>query len=161
MGARPGFADVLFSKLGDVPPPVACLGRQEPCIASPAWVHRLEPLRVVSAPVFHARYPQMASAAPAAGGIPVGTVPPSSRGGSRMRSPREQLAIQMLNRLGATLSRTASDEDVRSAYRQLLRETHPDLHQGADAATLARQSDRLRAVISAWDVFQQRTDVAA
>ncbi len=78
-----------------------------------------------------------------------------------MRSPREQLAIQMLNRLGATLSRTASDEDVRRAYRQLLRETHPDLHQGADAATLDRQSDRLRAVIRAWDVFQQRTDLAA
>jgi curved DNA-binding protein CbpA len=67
----------------------------------------------------------------------------------------------MLNRLGATLSRTASDEDVRRAYRQLLRETHPDLHQDADATTLDRQSERLRAVIRAWDVFQQRTDVAA
>lgn len=77
------------------------------------------------------------------------------------RSRREQIAIQCLNRLGATLDATATDEDVRSAYRQLVRETHPDRHAGVDAATLAAHSRRLRAVVQAWDTFQGRAPRAA
>ena len=81
MGAGAGFADVLFSKLADAPPLVACGRRAEPRIASPSWVHRLEPLRVVTAQVLHSRYPHTASAAPAAGGIPVAESQ-DTRGGS-------------------------------------------------------------------------------
>ena len=156
MGAGAGFADVLFAKLADAPPLVACGRRAESRIASPSWVHHLEPLRVVTAQVLHSRYPHTASAAPAAGGIPMETGPKPSRGGSRMRSPREQLAIQMLNRLGASLALTASDEDIRGAYRQLVRESHPDRQQGADASTISRQAQRLRAVVGAWHAFQGR-----
>jgi hypothetical protein len=158
MGARLGFADVLLSKLADVPPPVA-LGWQGRPIASPAWVHRLEPLRVVTAQVLHSRYPHPASAAPAAGGIPVGASSNSSRSGTRRRrSQREQVGIALLNRLGSQLLPSATDDEVRRAYRQLVRAFHPDLHHGADAATLAAQGRKLRAAIRAWDVFQGRTN---
>ena len=61
---------------------------------------------------------------------------------------------------GATVP-TLSAEDVRSAYRQLVRETHPDRHAGVDAATLAAHSRRLRAVVQAWDTFQGRAPRAA
>ena len=64
MGARIGFADVLLSKLADVPPPVA-VGERMARIASPAWVHRLEPLRVAPATIVHSRYASPASAASA------------------------------------------------------------------------------------------------
>ena len=165
MGARVGFADVLFSKLADVPPSRVAPGRPaEPCIASPDWVHRLEPLRVVSTRFVHSRYTHRASAAPDAGGIPVVESQKTSRSGSRARlsrSPREQVAITLLNRLGANLPPAATDADVRSAYRHLVRATHPDLNPGTDAAGLDAQADRLRAVIRAWDVFQGRTAAAA
>ena len=170
MGARLGFADVLFAKLADAPPLVASGGLSESRIASPSWVHRLEPLRVASTFVLHQRYPQPASAAPAAAGIPVGAASESSRGGSSAssprrarvaRTPREQLAIQLLNRLGARLTRTSTDEEIRSAYRRLVRESHPDCHQGADVETIASHASRLRAIINAWDVFQGRAAEAA
>ena len=165
MGARLGFADVLFTKLTDVPPPVAPGRQSESRIASPSWVHRLEPLRVTAARVVHQRYPQLASAAPAAAGIPVAATQETSRGGSqacrRPRSPREQLAIHLLNRLGAHLTVAATDEEVRSAYRQLVRDTHPDRHQDADSVTLDGHARRLRAIIRAWDVFQQGRAAAA
>src|SRR5436190_13495659 len=99
MGARIGFADVLCSKLADAPPPVAPGRQTAPRIASPSWVHRLEPLRVISAPFVHLRYPHPASAAPAAGGIPVGDARKVMRGGSLARPgrpPREQIAIALL-----------------------------------------------------------------
>jgi hypothetical protein len=59
-----------------------------PRIASPTWVHRLEPLRVTPAPIVHLRYPHPVSAAPAAGGIPVGGRPEGTRGGSLARPRR-------------------------------------------------------------------------
>ena len=88
----------------------------------------------------------------------------TSRSGSRARlsrTPREQVAITLLNRLGADLPPAATDAEVRSAYRHLVRATHPDLNPGTDAAGLDAQADRLRAVIRAWDVFQGRTAAAA
>jgi hypothetical protein len=173
MGARLGFADVLLSKLADVPPPVAP-GERTARIASPAWVHRLEPLRVAPATIFHSRYASPASAAPEPSGIPVEVVRESRRGGSTapfadakpvtstprrpvVRSPRERLAIQLLNRLGARLTAAASDEEIRTAYRRLLRESHPDLHPTADAPTVDEHSRKLRAVLRAWEVFEGRT----
>lgn len=171
MGARLGFADVLFSKLTDVPPPVA-RGGQEARIASPSWVHRLEPLRAVSATLLHSRYPQPASAAPAAGGIPVADAPAPWRGGSTARSSlrpgcaasrtqRERLAIHLLNRLGATLTAAATDDEIRSAYRQLLRQSHPDMHPDASAADRDAHARKLRAIVRAWAVFQGRPAAAA
>ncbi len=154
MGTRSGFADVLLSMLAGEPPPVAPGRQTERRIASPGWVHRLEPLRVARAHAFHQRYPQSVSAAPAAAGIPVGAAPEPPRGGPRWRTPRERVAIQLLNRLGANLTDAATDEDIRSAYRQLVRETHPDRHQDADSAALEAHARRLRAVIRAWGVFQ-------
>jgi hypothetical protein len=172
MGARLGFADVLLSKLADALPPVA-LGERATRIASPVWVHRLEPLRVAPAMVFHSRYVSPASAAPEAGGMPVEAVREPRRGGSTaplagarpaptprrtvVRSPRERLAIQLLNRLGARLTAAASDEEIRSAYRRLLRESHPDLHPTADASTIDEHTRKLRAVVRAWEVFEGRT----
>jgi hypothetical protein len=170
MGARLGFADVLFAKLADAPPLVASGWRSEPRIASPSWVHRLEPLRVASAFVLHQRYPQPASAAPAAAGIPMEAAQGPSRSGSQAslrtrlpvkRSPRELLAIDLLNRLGASLTAAATDDDVRSAYRQLVRESHPDRHQDADRVTLDGHARRLRAIIRAWEVFQGRESAVA
>ncbi|BCS35849.1 hypothetical protein TBR22_A50830 [Luteitalea sp. TBR-22] len=167
MGARLGFADVLLNKLADVPPPVV-LGGREPSIVSPTWVHRLEPLRVVSAQVLSARYPHMATAAPA--GQPRGeeTASRPARGGSsanlsavRPRTARERLGISLLNRLGANLTDGASDEEIRSAYRRLVRESHPDRHQSADVASLEARARTLRAVIRAWDVYSGRTADAA
>ena len=181
MGARLGFADVLLSKLADVPPPVV-VGRPTARIASPSWVHRLEPLRVVPASFLHSRYPQSVSAAPAAGGIPVAAAQEPLRGGSqassrgdrdgapdpvarRKRSPagcrgsrtqRERLAIQLLNRLGANLGPRATDEEIRSAYRLLLRQWHPDMHPGATATERESHARTLRAIVRAWEVFQGR-----
>jgi hypothetical protein len=169
MGARLGFADVLFAKLTDAPPLVASGRLSESCIASPSWVHRLEPLRVASASVLHQRYPQPASAAPAAAGIPVEAAQEPARSGSRasaglrppvQRSPREEVAIQLLNRLGASLTAAATDDDVRAAYRRLVRASHPDRHHGADSATLDGHTRRLRAIIRAWDIFQGRAAAA-
>jgi len=164
MGARIGFADVLCSKLADAPPQVASGRPTAPRIASPAWVHRLEPLRVFSAPFVHLRYPHPASAAPAAGGIPMDDSRKATRGGSlarHRRSPREQIAIALLNRLGANLTDAATDADVRSAYRHLVRETHPDLHPDGDLVTRERRARTLRAAIRAWDIFQGRAHAAA
>ena len=182
MGARLGFADVLMTKLADVPPSAAP-GLQVSRIASPSWVLRLEPLRVASASVLQLRYPHLASAAPAAAGIPVEPMPSVACGGSQAtsthasrpqsgaagaaprlavrRTRRERLAIQMLNRLGAGLADASTDEEVRRAYRQLVRASHPDCHQTDDPATLANHAQRLRIVISAWDLFQGRETMAA
>jgi hypothetical protein len=174
MGARLGFADVLVSKLVDVPPPLVP-DRPAPRIASPSWVHRLEPLRAVSASFFHARYPQLASAAPAAGGIPVENAPGPARGGSQAssgvgrnrrhslpgrpakRTQRQQIAIHLLNRLGATLTLAASDEEVRSAYRRLLRQSHPDMHPDATSRERDAHARKVRSIVRAWDVFQGRS----
>lgn len=164
MGTVCGFADVLFAKLTDVPPPAASGRPVEPRIASPSWIHRLEPLRMVSVPFVHLRYSQPSSAAPAAGGIPVVEGQRLLRGGSRprlRRTPREQVAITLLNRLGADLAPTATDTEVRSAYRHLVRATHPDLHPGADPVSLEDRARRLRAVICAWEAFQGRATNAA
>ena len=164
MGARIGFADVLFSKLAVAPPPVVPGRPKARCIASPSWVHRLEPLRVFSAPFVHSRYSQPASAAPAAGGIPVVDPRKATRSGSLARprrTPREQIGLALLNRLGANLTDAASDADVRRAYRHLVRATHPDLHPEDDAAGLERRARTLRAVIRAWDIFHGRGAEAA
>jgi hypothetical protein len=167
MGARLGFADVLLSKLADVPPPVA-LGWREPSIVSPSWVHRLEPLRVVSAQVLQARYPHTATAAPAGPARVEETASQPSRGGSsaipspaRPRTERERLGIALLNRLGASLDEAATDEQIRSAYRRLVRESHPDRHQASDPASLEARARTLRAVIRAWDVYSGRVADAA
>ena len=160
MGAGTAFADVLLARLADVPLPVARGGAERWHIASPSWVHRLEPLRAVSAPFLHLRYSSPASAAPATGGIPVGDGVGPLRGGSkaivrpRRRGYREQVAIALLNRFGACLTDGASDADVRSAYRRLVREVHPDMHPDAAAADRAANAARLRAVIRAWHLFQ-------
>jgi hypothetical protein len=169
MGARLGFDDVLCAKLADAPPLVASGGLSAPRISSPGWVHRLEPLRVASASVLHQRYPLPASAAPAAAGIPVEAAPGRSRSGSTAssarvavaRTPREQLAIHLLNRLGARLTQASTNDEIRSAYRQLVRESHPDRHDGADRQTIDGHARRLRAVIRAWEVFQGRAAEAA
>ncbi len=162
MGARLRFADVLLSKMADVPPPLVP-GRPDARIASPGWVHRLEPLRVVPASLLHSRYPQPASAAPAAGGIPVGNAQAASRSGSRASVPparrrtrRETLAIDILNRLGAGLAPTATDADVRSAYRRLLRASHPDMHPHAGVAERESHASRLRTAVGAWQMFHGR-----
>jgi hypothetical protein len=163
MGARTGFADVLFSKLAVALPPVAPGRPKAPCIASPSWVHRLEPLRVISAPFVHSRYSQPASAAPAAGGIPVVDPWNATRRGSSARprrTPRENVAIALLNRLGANLTAAATDAEVRTAYRHLVRASHPDLHPEDDAASLERRARTLRAVIRAWDIFHGRAAAA-
>ena len=170
MGARLGFADVLLSKLADVPPPPVAPGERMARIASPSWVHRLEPLRAASANVFHSRYAHPASAAPGVGGIPVADTQEPRRGGSTARletaatpatpgrraprSPRERVGIELLNRLGANLTRAASDDQIRSAYRRLLRESHPDMHPTADAQALDGHTRKLRAVVRAWEVFE-------
>lgn len=164
MGARIGFADVLCSKLAGPPPPVAPGRPTAPRIASPSCAHRLEPLRVISATFVHQRYPHPASAAPAAGGIPVDESRKTTRGGSvarPRRSPREHVAIALLNRLGANLTDAATDADVRSAYRHLVRASHPDLHPDGDVLTRERRARTLRAVIRAWDIFQGRSPAAA
>ncbi|HTV01002.1 MAG TPA: J domain-containing protein [Luteitalea sp.] len=172
MGARLGFADVLLSKLADVPPPPAAPGERMARIASPSWVHRLEPLRAASATVFHSRYAHPASAAPGVGGIPVDATREPRRGGSTApfepvappvtpvrrapRNPRERVGIELLNRLGANINGAASDEQIRSAYRRLLRESHPDMHPTADAHALDGHTRKLRAVVRAWEVFEGR-----
>src|SRR5215471_302869 len=54
----------------------------------------------------------------------------------------------------------ASDEEIRSAFRRLAKELHPDLHPGDDATEL-----RFRAVLAAYETFKYarrayRTSVA-
>ena len=168
MGAWAGFADVLCAKLADVPPPVARGGLEASRIASPAWVHRLEPLRAVSAPFLHSRYPSAASAAPEAGGIPVGNMPSSSCGGSTARLPRpvvrrtarEQLALRLLTRLGANLTAASTDDEVRREYRRLLLASHPDVHPDASPAERDAHARKVRAIVHAWNVFQGRNRTA-
>jgi len=70
------------------------------------------------------------------------------------RSARERIAIQLLNRLGASIAAGASDADVRSAYRQLVFETHPDRHVARDTRTSDDRTRRFRAVVHAWQMFQ-------
>lgn len=74
-----------------------------------------------------------------------------------MRSPAELTAIQLLRRLGATtLTAHASDLEIRAAWRQLLRECHPDAHPHAREADRVVLNARLRAVLRARDILEPR-----
>ena len=134
-------------------PPVAPGRRRTLRIASPSWVHRLEPLRVISASFVHSRYSQPASAAPAAGGIPVAN--------------RRDLAW-WLGGAPRVASRTAGhhaaeparrDPDRRRATTTCAAPTHlsrdhPDLTRRRRASLDARPNAAGRD--RAWDVFQGR-----
>lgn len=69
--------------------------------------------------------------------------------------------MQLLSRLGANLDASSTDDDVRRAYRRLVREFHPDRHHGEAPSAIAAHGQRLRAVIRAWDLFQGRETLAA
>jgi curved DNA-binding protein CbpA len=66
----------------------------------------------------------------------------------------------LLRRLGAShLHDGSSDTDIRSAWRQLLRECHPDAHPQAREAERIVLTARLRAVIRARDVLEAAPSV--
>ncbi|EMY32674.1 DnaJ domain-containing protein [Arthrobacter crystallopoietes BAB-32] len=48
---------------------------------------------------------------------------------------------------------TASQEDIRRAYRALLREHHPDLHKQQDAVSARRQARIMAAILHAYKVL--------
>jgi curved DNA-binding protein CbpA len=75
-----------------------------------------------------------------------------------VRTPAELTAIQLLRRLGAPhLREGSSDVEIRSAWRQLLRECHPDAHPHAREADRIVLTARLRAVIRARDILDAPT----
>jgi len=167
MGTPGGFADVLQAKLGDVPPSLAC-PPAAPHIVSPPWVHRLEPLPVTLADAVRQCYSRGATAAPRTGQPTPSSSHSGSRSGSQAaflpaprRSARERMAVSMLNRLGATLDGQASDGDIRAAYCALVRRSHPDRHPDASPTERRALEADLRAVVSAWQVFQDRPAAAA
>ena len=51
------------------------------------------------------------------------------------------------------ITRTASDEDIRLAWRQLMRENHPDslASRGVPAEFIARAGDKVARINAAWD----------
>jgi DnaJ-domain-containing protein 1 len=51
---------------------------------------------------------------------------------------------------------TASDDEIRSAYRRLARTLHPDRHQQSDPAEAAAAAGRMRDVNAAWTVLSDR-----
>ena len=77
--------------------------------------------------------------------------------GMRSRTPAERTAIELLRRLGATsLTSGATDEEIRRAWRTLLRACHPDAHPHAGDADRAVLNARLRAVLRARDILDPR-----
>jgi len=51
---------------------------------------------------------------------------------------------------------TASEDEIRSAYRRLARTLHPDRHQQSDPAEAAAAAGRMRDVNAAWTVLSDR-----
>lgn len=85
---------------------------------------------------------------------------PADDAAATSRTPAELAAIQLLRRLGATsLTARASDLEIRAAWRQLLRECHPDAHPHAREADRVVLTARLRAVIRARDILEPRAAV--
>lgn len=142
--------DVLVGKLTAY---VDATSRPTRSIQTPSWALSLEPVPVS---------PQVAFRARPSAGIPwfdaiEQAVPSVSEPVLRdlpVRTPAELTAIQLLRRLGAPhLHDGSSDADIRSAWRQLLRECHPDAHPHAREADRIVLTARLRAVIRARDIL--------
>jgi hypothetical protein len=148
--------DVLVGKLTAY---VDASSRPARSILTPSWVLSLEPVPVSPQAAFRAR---------GSGGIPwfdaiarpgARPAPPDARD-LPVRTPAELLAIQLLKRLGAShLHDGSSETDIRSAWRQLLRECHPDAHPHAREAERIVLTARLRAVIRARDVLEAAPSV--
>src|SRR3954452_13597885 len=59
------------------------------------------------------------------------------------------------------VDRTATQAEIRSAYRRLLRALHPDLQSGPGAEEAARRRQQLQAVMEAYEVLgdpERRTE---
>lgn len=180
MSASRSFIDVLVGKLTAY---VDAASRPAPSILTPVWAASLDVVPVTPWAASRAylghlsatRVEEPASpgaadtASPrttdAALGIPwfeaitqVRTQgPPDRDTAATSRTPAELAAIQLLRRLGATsLTARASDLEIRAAWRQLLRECHPDAHPHAREADRVVLNARLRAVIRARDILEPR-----
>lgn len=173
MDAGPDFAEVLVAKLTAVPPQPRQSRSAVPVLA-PAWVLELGPLQASA--IWHPRGYRVVTTSPAEPpapavpvveptpapvAVPIAPIRPAARGACVVRNPRERSAIHMLNALGADLHAAATDDEVRSAYRRLVRETHPDRHTLADAVTREGHARRLRAIVAAWRAFEQAHAAAA
>jgi hypothetical protein len=164
MSASRAFIDVLVGKLTAY---VDASSRPAPSILTPAWVGALGTVHV--APTVASRaYGNQSSASqsppPARPWFEAiqQTTPqtPDTHGQApspKPRTPAELTAIELLRRLGATsLTARSSDHDIRTAWRQLLRECHPDAHPHAREADRVVLNARLRAVLRARDILDPR-----
>lgn len=155
MSASRAFIDVLVGKLTAY---VDASSRPAPQIATPWWVHALDTVPVTPRAASRAYVEQGASMRAAAMDPPT---PAVCTDAPVFRTPAELAAIQLLRRLGASsLTSRSNDADIRSAWRQLLRECHPDAHPGAGEAERQVLTGRLRAVIRARDIFESQATVA-
>mgnify|MGYP003393341006 CR=1 FL=1 len=83
---------------------------------------------------------------------PVSNTPPTSR---NQWSFEQQLALDQLIRMGASIRLDSPYADVKKAYKKLIRKFHPDQHQNSSPALQKRMTEQLRAVIEAFSLFEK------
>ncbi len=182
MSASRSFIDVLVGKLTAY---VDASSRPAPSIQTPWWIATLDAVPAsarTASRVYtgHAAYDTAETRDPARE-APTGAAPSAARLSARpwfeairqeapvtepaatseaalpARTPAELMAIELLRRLGAfDVHARSSDADLRSAWRRLLRDCHPDVHPHLREADRIVQSARLRALIRARDILDPR-----
>lgn len=184
MSASRSFIDVLVGKLTAY---VDASSRPAPSVQTPPWIGSLETLPATAGVVSRAytgRWSPDIQRGVNATGMPhavtsaaeqhpsahawfhavgrqasgIDTAPRLEPSEVADRTPAEITAIELLRRLGAPeLHRRSSDDDLRSAWRRLLRECHPDAHPHVREAERIVLTAKLRAVIRARDILDART----
>jgi hypothetical protein len=79
----------------------------------------------------------------------------------RMLSPRQERAFGQFVRLGAPIGRNFTDAELRSAFRMLARDYHPDRHPHSSDPEKSRLSVLFQELMDAYEHLQTAAMAAA
>jgi hypothetical protein len=79
----------------------------------------------------------------------------------RILSPRQESALGAFVRLGARIGRNFTEAELRSAFRMLAREYHPDRHPHSSDAEKSRLSAAFAQLTDAYEHLQTAAPAAA